>query len=130
MPVEDHRRQEPRWCIMFHLESPMAHDTNGQVISGIRAYLRTHFPDVEFTARNDDKTHSVILHADRSPRYRLEVTARFLDCHDGIPKSLARLQEWNVAGALRDAKAKLVTLATTGLHTSDPRHYLPRPSRR
>jgi hypothetical protein len=108
----------------------MAHDTNAQIISGIRTYLRTHFPDVEFTARSDAKTHSVILHADGRPRYRLEVTERFLDCDDGLPKSLGRLQEWNVAGALREAKAKLVTLATTGLHTSDPRHFLPRPPRR
>jgi hypothetical protein len=115
---------------MFVLESPMAHDTNLQVINGIQAYLRSHFPDVEFTAKNDAKTHSVILHADGRPRYRLEVTARFLDCDDGMAKSLGRLEEWNVAGALRDAKAKLVTLATTGLHTSDPRHFVRGPARR
>ena len=108
----------------------MAHDTNAQIISGIRTYLRIHFPDVEFTPSNDATTHSVTLHADGRPRYRLEVTERFLDCDDGITKSLGRLQEWNVAGALRDARTKLVTLATTGLHTSDPRHYLPGPSRR
>ncbi len=115
---------------MVHLESLMDHDTNAQVISGIRTYLRTHFPGVEFSAKNDAKTRSVILHADGRPRYRLEVTERFLHCDDGVPKSLGRLEEWNVAGALRDAGAKLVTVATTGLHTSDPRHYAPRPPRR
>jgi hypothetical protein len=115
---------------MFQPESPMAYDTNAPIITGIRAYLRAHFPDVEFTAKDDAKTHSVILQADGRPRYRLEVTERFLNGDDGTSKSLGRLQEWNVAAALRDAKSKLVTLATTGLHTHGPRQGVPRPPRR
>ena len=52
---------------MFQRESPMAYDTNAPIITGIRTYLRTHFPDVEFTAKDDEKTHSVILQADGRP---------------------------------------------------------------
>ena len=107
----------------------MAYDTNAPIITGIRAYLRAHFPDVEFTAKDDAKTHNVILQADGRPRYRLEVTGRFLDGEVGATKSLERLQEWNVATTLREAKSKLVTLATTGLHTSEPRQAVPPPRR-
>ena len=52
---------------------------NPHIIIGIRTYLRRHFPDVEFTARDDAKTHSVILQAAGRPRYRLEITERFLN---------------------------------------------------
>lgn len=108
----------------------MTHDTKSEILTGIKAYLRTHFPDVEFTAEDDPKTSSVILHAEGRPKYRLEVTQRFLDGDDGAAKPLRRLQEWNVAETLRDARTKLVTLATTGLHTSDSRRWVPRPPRR
>jgi hypothetical protein len=121
------KRGANRYARIMSQQNPAApSDTNAHVIGGIRTYLRTHFPDVEFTARDDAKTNSVILQAVGHPRYRLEITERFLDSDGGIEKSLGRLQEWNVAEALRIAKTKLVTLATTGLHTSDPRHYLPR----
>ena len=108
----------------------MAHDTNAQILSGIKAYLRTHFPDVEFTAKAHADVESVILQGDGRPRYRLEVTGRFLEGELGAAKSLGRLQEWNVAAILREAKNKLVTLATTGVHTSERRHAVPRPPRR
>ena len=95
----------------------MHNDPNAEILTGIKAYLRKHFPDVEFTAKDDEKTNSVILQGDGRPRYRLEVTERFLDGKDGAAKSLEWLQQWDVAKALREARSKLVTLATTGLHT-------------
>ena len=103
---------------------------NPQIIIGIRTYLRRHFPDVEFTAKDDAKTHSVILQAAGRPRYRLEITERFLNGEDGTFESLGRLQEWNVAEALREARSKLVTLATTGVHISTPHFWAARPARR
>lgn len=95
----------------------MHDDRSAEILSGIKAYLRKHFPDVEFTAKDDAKTNSVILCGDERPRYRLEVTERFLDGKDGAAKSLEWVEQWNVAEALRQARSKLVTLATTGLHT-------------
>jgi hypothetical protein len=108
----------------------MAHDTRAEILTGILAYLRTHFPDVAFTAKDDAKTHAIILQADGRPRYRLEITEQFLDGDEGTMKSLGRLQQWSVAETLREARSKLVTLATTGLHTNDPRQWLVRPPRR
>jgi hypothetical protein len=87
------------------------------ILAGIKAYLKEHFPGVEFKVRDDAKTHSVILEAEGRPRYRLEVTARFLDGADGATKSLAWVHDWNVAEVLREAGSNIVTLATTGLHT-------------
>ena len=92
------------------------HDQSAEMVNGIKAYLRAHFPDIEFTATDDVKTKSVLLHAGGQPRYRLQVSERFLQADDGVAKSLWRLDEWNLATALREAKSKLVTLATTGLH--------------
>ena len=108
----------------------MAHDTNAQILTGIKAYLRTHFPDVEFTAKDHATAESVIFQGDGHPRYRLEVTGRFLEGEVGAAKSLGRLQEWNVAAILREAKSKLVTLATTGVHTNERGQAVPRPPRR
>jgi hypothetical protein len=108
----------------------MADDNTSEILTGIMAYLRAHFPDVEFSSSVDEKTRSVILQADGRPRYRLSVTQRFLDGEDGVTKSLDRLREWNVAVELREAKSKLVTLATTGLHTSNPPLSGSRPPRR
>ena len=107
----------------------MRSDESGEVLTGIKAYLRTHFPGVEFTSRDDPKTNSVILQGDGRPRYSHEDTQRFQDAEDGAAKSLGRLDEWEVAKVLREARSKLVTLATTGLHTSVPRHW-PAPSSR
>jgi hypothetical protein len=107
----------------------MGRDTSAEILTGIKAYLGTHFPDVEFTAKGDPKTHSVVLHGDGRPQYRLEVTERFLEAEDGVAKSLGRLNEWEVAKVLREARSKLVTLATTGLHTS-ARHAWAAPPRR
>jgi hypothetical protein len=108
----------------------MHRDTSDEILTGIRAYLGAHFPGVEFTAKDDPRAHSVVLHGNGRPRYRLEITERFLKGDDGVAKSLGRLQEWDVAQVLRDAGSKLVTLATTGLHT-DARHpwAAPRPRR-
>ena len=97
---------------------------SAEILSGIKAYLGTHFPDVEFTDQDDPKTDSVVLHADGRPRYRLEVTKRFLEAEEGVAKSLGRLQEWELANVLRAARSKLVTLATTGVHTT-VRHQWP-----
>ena len=107
----------------------MGRDTSAEILTGIKAYLGTHFPDVEFTATGDAKTRSVVLHGDGRPQYRLEVTERFLEAEDGVAKSLGRLHEWEVAKVLREARSKLVTLATTGLHTST-RHWAAPPPRR
>jgi hypothetical protein len=101
-----------------------------EILTGIKAYLRTHFPDIEFTVKDDPKTHSVVLHSDGRPHYRLEVTERFLDADDGVAKSLGRLHEWEVAKVLRDARSKLVTLATTGLHTAGRHLWTAAPTRR
>jgi hypothetical protein len=103
----------------------MSTDTSAAILRGIRAYLWTHFPDVAFTAQDNDKTRSVVFHADGKPPYRLEITERFLEAEIGVARTLARLQEWEVAKVLREAKSKLVTVATTGLHTSDHRWALP-----
>jgi len=101
-----------------------------EMLTGIRAYLGTHFPGTEFTARTDPKTHSVVLHGNGRPHYRLEVTERFLGADDGVAKSLGRLHEWEVAKVLREARSKLVTLATTGLHTSGRHTWTAAPTRR
>jgi len=92
------------------------HDQSTEMVNGIKAYLQVHFPGVEFMATNDVKTKSVLLQAGGQPRYRLLVSQRFLKADDGVAKSLWRLDEWALATALRDARSKLVTLATTGLH--------------
>ena len=108
----------------------MHHALNEEILSGIKAYLRQHFPDVEFTAKGDPKTDSVILQGNGRPRYRLEITERFLDGEEGAVKSLEQVQQWTVAEALREARSKLVTLATTGLHTKAHPHALHRPPRK
>ena len=92
------------------------HDQSTETVNGIKAYLQIHFPGVEFIATNDVKAKSVLLHAGGQPRYRLLVSQQFLQADDGVAKALCRLDEWGVATALRDARNKLVTLATTGLH--------------
>jgi hypothetical protein len=101
-----------------------------EILTGIKAYLGTHFPDIEFTAKDDPKTRSVVLHGDGRPHYRLEITERFLGADDGVAKSLGRLHEWDVAKVLREARSKLVTLATTGLHTTDRHTWAAAPTRR
>jgi hypothetical protein len=93
-------------------------DAHADILNGIKAYLRTHFPDVEFSVKDDPKGDNVILEAGGRPRYRLAVTGRFLDGEQGAAKSLECVQQWDVAAALREARTKLVTLATTGLHIS------------
>ena len=107
------------------------HDRPGtDILAGIKAYLKEHFPDVEFNARDDVKTKSVFLEAEGRPRYRLEVTARFLAGAEGATKSLAWVHDWNVANVLREAGNNIVTLATTGLHTHVRPGALHRPPRR
>ena len=90
-----------------------------EMLNGITAYLRVHFPDVAFTSTDDVKTKSVVFHGDGRPRYRLQISERFLNGEDGVIKSLTRLDEWDLAAVLREAKSKLVTLATTGVHISE-----------
>lgn len=106
------------------------HDPSAEMVNGIKAYLRAHFPDIEFTATDDVKTKSVLLHAAGPPRYRLQVSDRFLQADEGVAKCLWRLDEWDVAAALRDAKSKLVTLATTGLHVVERARWQASQSRR
>jgi hypothetical protein len=108
----------------------MSGDTSVEILTGIKAYLGTHFPDTEFTVTHDPKTRSVVLHADGRPQYRLEVTERFLHAEGGVASSLNRLREWDVASVLREAKSKLVTLATTGLHTAARYPWAAPPARR
>jgi hypothetical protein len=116
--------------MMYSLEPAMHGDAHADILTGIKAYLRTHFPDVEFNVKEDAKSNSVILEAGGRPRYRLEVTERFLDGQEGAAKSLEWLQQWGVAAALREARTKLVTLATTGLHISVRPQWGGRPPRR
>jgi hypothetical protein len=102
-----------------HAEKPdRPGDAHADILNGIQAYLRTHFPDVEFNVKAAAKGNGVILEAGGRPRYRLEVTERFLNGEHGAANSLAWVQQWDVAAALREARTKLVTLATTGLHIS------------
>lgn len=101
-----------------------------EILSGIKAYLERHFPGTEFTARVDAKTRNVVLHSDGRPHYRLEVTERFLDGDEGVAKCLGRLHEWEVAKVLGEARSKLVTLATTGLHTAGRHPWAAAPTRR
>jgi hypothetical protein len=108
----------------------MGRDTTAEVLTGIKAYLGTHFPDVEFTVKGDPKTHSILLYGAGRPRYRLEVTERFLEAEEGVARSLGRLHEWEVAKVLREAGSKLVTLATTGLGTTGRHPWVPPPPRR
>jgi hypothetical protein len=108
----------------------MCPDTSTEILTGIKAYLGIHFPDIEFTARRDPKTHSIVLLGDGRPQYRLEVTERFLDAEEGVAKCLGRLQEWEVAKVLREARSKLVTLATTGMHTTARHPWAAAPPRR
>jgi hypothetical protein len=89
---------------------------NPEIVAGITAYLREHFPEVEFTTVVDGKTHSVIFRATCRPWYRLEVTTRFLEGAEGTATSLEWLRTWDLAGHLREARGLPVTLATTGLH--------------
>jgi hypothetical protein len=60
------------------------------IVAGITAYLREHFPEVEFTTVVDGKTHSVIFRATCRAWYRLEVTTPFLEGAEGTTTSL----EW------------------------------------
>ena len=94
-------------------------DQSTEMVNGVKAYLRVHFPDVEFTTTGDVKTKSVMFHGGGAPRYRLQISERFLRAEDGVVKSLVRLDEWDLATVLREAKSKLVTLATTGVHISE-----------
>jgi len=96
-----------------------------EMVTGIKAYLRVHFPDVEFAAIDDAKTTSVLFRGDGTSRYRLSITDRFIKAEDGVARSLRRLDEWELAKVLREAKGKLVTLATTGVHTSTGRQWPP-----
>jgi hypothetical protein len=102
-----------------HAEKPDMHgNAHADILNGIQAYLRNHFPDVEFNVKAPAKGNGVILEAGGRPRYRLEVTEQFLNGEHGAANSLAWLGQWDVAAALREARTKLVTLATTGLHIS------------
>jgi hypothetical protein len=96
---------------------------NTAMVTGVQEYLRVHFPDVEFAAIDDTKTTNVLFRADGVSRYRLSITDRFMKAEDGVARSLRRLDEWELAKTLRDAKGKLVTLATTGVHTSTSRQW-------
>ena len=96
----------------------MRHEST-DTLNGIRAYLLVHFPDVEFTASDDVKTSSVLLLGSGTPRYRLQISEQFLQAKEGVVKTLVRLDEWDVATVLRGARNKLVTLATTGVHTTE-----------
>ena len=80
----------------------MHRDTSAEILTGIKAYLGTHFPDVEFTAKGDPKTHSVVLLGDGRPntasrsrsassRPRMGWTSLWADCTNGtLPRFCAR----------------------------------------
>jgi hypothetical protein len=106
------------------------HHENTEMLTGITAYLRSHFPEVEFTIVDDVKAKHVVFRGDGPLRYRLEITDRFLKGEDGVATSLSQLDKWEVAKALREAKGKPVTLATTGLHTKLSRQWPPSLARR
>ena len=108
----------------------MSGDNSAEILTGIKTYLGAHFPGTEFTTTHDPKTRSVVFHGAGRPQYRLEVTERFLDAEHGVAQSLDRLREWDVATVLREAKSKLVTLATTGLHTAARYPWAVPPARR
>jgi hypothetical protein len=105
-------------------------DPPTDIIKGIQAYLQTHFPTVQFSVKPDPDHKRVLLESGERPRYRLEVTDRFLAAEEGTAKSLQRVQEWDLAGVLRAAGTKRVTLATTGLHTEVRPHWRPPSPRR
>lgn len=88
---------------------------SADIIAGIQAYLREHFPETDFLENVEPRTQSVFLFTPRAPSYRLEVTERFLDGEEGITKPLNWIREWNLARTLREANGRLVTLATTGI---------------
>ena len=101
------------------------HDQSTEMVNGIRAYLQVHFPGVEFIATDDVKKKSLLLHAGGQPRYRLLVSQRFLQADEGVAKSLCRLDEWDLARAIRESRNKLVMLATTGLEIVERAQWPP-----
>ena len=108
----------------------MPANPDDEILAGIQAYLQTHFPDVRFTVKRDPDRKRLLLEGDGRPRYRLEVTNRFLAGEEGTEKSLQRVEQWDLAAALRTARSKLVTLATTGLHTEVRPQWAPQSARR
>jgi hypothetical protein len=94
-------------------------DASTDIVEGILAYLREHFPDSEFTEyASPDLTGNTLLQT-RDGQYRLAVTETFLDGDDGAATPLRWIREWNLARELRAAKGRLVTVRTDGLRVGD-----------
>jgi len=93
---------------------------SADILTGIQAYLREHFPDTEFLERTEARTQSVLLTTHRGPSYRLEITRTFLDGQGGAAPLLNRIRGWNLARALREANGRLVTLDATGISIQPP----------
>lgn len=87
-----------------------------EILHGIKSYLREHFPNSDIAELYEGTTRNVILRGIGEPQYRLEVTERFLDGEEGAAQPLSQVREWNVAGHLRQAGTRLVTLTTAGVH--------------
>ena len=93
---------------------------SADILTGIQAYLREHFPDTEFLERTEARTQNILLMTHRGPSYRLEITRTFLDDQGGAAQPLNRIRGWNLARALREANGRLVTLDATGISIQPP----------
>jgi hypothetical protein len=100
---------------MCSLEAPMRDDPRDEILNGVKAYLREHFPDTEITERTDPSTRSVMLHGSGPTSFRLEVTQQFLDGEEGAAIPLNWIRDWNLAGTLRDSGNRIVRLKTSGV---------------
>jgi hypothetical protein len=96
-------------------DDAMGGDPKGEILEGIKHYLREHFPESHVMELNETATGSVILYGTGEPRYRLEVTERFLNSDDGAELLLHQVRKWNVDGHLRQAGTRLVSLTTAGV---------------
>ena len=105
----------PRWCIMSLLEPTMPDDPSAEILQGIKEYLREHFADSEVSELTDPSTRNVMLHGSGRTPYRLEVTQSFLEGEVGAAIPLKWIRDWNLAGTLRDAGNRVVTLKTSGI---------------
>lgn len=92
-------------------------DPRSDILAGIRAYLAEHFPGDYFREDVHALTKSVFFGSNSG--HRLEVTETFFDGEDGATKPLDDMRRWNVAKAMREAGARLVTLTTTGLRVEE-----------
>jgi hypothetical protein len=93
----------------------MADDPSAEILQGFKEYLREHFADSEVFELTDPSTRNVMLHGSGRSPYRLEVTQTFLEGEGGAAIPLKWIRDWNLAGTLRDAGNRVVTLKNSGV---------------